>query len=134
MGIQWGSKKLFGGNISSETASNVELGILIATVVMSEGENPNADKKLIEKVTEDASANLSKSQLKSISSLEKRAAEHEAKLSEYIKDPMKFDNQNFLKNAPTDAIREGIIQSRIEHLQQEINTFKNNIQKIKSGK
>lgn len=77
--------------------------------------------------------NLTKSQLKSISSLESQIATHETKLAEYIKDPMKFDNKDFLKNAPNDAVRQKIIQSRINHLNQEIKTFKNNIQKIING-
>jgi hypothetical protein len=77
--------------------------------------------------------NLSKSQLKSISSLESQITSHEQKLAEYIKDPMKFDNKGFLKNAPNEAIRQKIIQSRINHLQQEIKTFQNNILDILSG-
>ena len=78
-------------------------------------------------------ANLTKSQLKSISSLEGQIATHQTKLAEYIKNPMKFDNKGFLKNAPNDAVRQKIIQSRIIHLQQEIQTFQNNIQKIING-
>ena len=78
-------------------------------------------------------ANLTKFQLKSISSFESQIATHQTKLSEYIKNPMKFDNKGFLKNAPNDAVRQKIIQSRINHLNQEINTFKNNIQKIING-
>jgi RHS repeat-associated protein len=74
---------------------------------------------------------LTKSQSKSISSLKSQIVKHEAKLEEYIKDPMKFDNKGFLKNAPNDAVRQQIIQSRINHLQKEIQTFKNNIQKIR---
>jgi len=38
-----------------------------------------------------------------------------------------------LKNAPNDAVRQKIIQSRINHLEKEIQTFQNNIQKILSG-
>jgi len=78
-------------------------------------------------------ANLTKSQLKSISSLEGQIAKHQSKLAKYIKDPMKFDNKGFLKNAPNDAIRQKIIQSRINNLNQEINTFKSNIDKILNG-
>jgi hypothetical protein len=76
---------------------------------------------------------LTKSQLKSISSLEGQIAKHQSKLVEYIKDPMKFDNMGLLKNAPSDAVRQKIIKSRINHLTQEINTFQNNIQKILNG-
>lgn len=78
-------------------------------------------------------ASLTKSQLKSISSLESQIATHQTKLAEYIKNPIKFDNKGFLKNAPNDAVRQKIIQSRINHLNQEIKTFKNNIQKIRNG-
>jgi len=77
--------------------------------------------------------NLTKSQLKSISSLESQIARHEAKLAEFIKNPMKFDNKGFLKNAPSDEVRQKIIQSRINHIEQEIKTFKENIQKIING-
>jgi polyhydroxyalkanoate synthesis regulator phasin len=76
---------------------------------------------------------LTKSQLKSISSLERQIAKHETKLAEYIKDPMKFDNKGFLKNAPTEAIREKIINTRINNLNKEIQKFKNEIQKIQNG-
>ena len=40
---------------------------------------------------------------------------------------MKFDNKGFLKNALNDAIRQKIIQSQINHLNQEIQTFQNSI-------
>lgn len=69
---------------------------------------------------------LSKSQLKSISSLEKQ-------LAEYIKDPLKYDNKAFLTNAPNDNVRQQIIQSRVNHLQKEIQTFRENIRKIHDG-
>jgi hypothetical protein len=74
--------------------------------------------------------NLTKSQLKSIASLKEQIAKHETKLAEYIKDPYRFDNKGFLKNAPNDEVRQNIIRTRIKHLKQEIETFKENIQKI----
>ena len=77
--------------------------------------------------------NLTKSQLKSIASFEKQIATHTQKLKDFKANPMKFDNKGFLKNAPNDAVRQKIIQGRINHLQQEINTFQNNIQKILNG-
>lgn len=80
-----------------------------------------------------ASANLTKSQLKSIASLEKQIASHTQKLKAYKANPYKFDNKGLLKNAPNDAVHKKIIQSRIKHLEQEINTFQNNIQKILNG-
>ena len=77
--------------------------------------------------------NLTKSQLKSVSALEKQIATHTDKLKAYKADPWKFDNMGHLKNAPNDAVRQKIIQSRINHLEKEIQTFQNNIQKILSG-
>lgn len=79
-------------------------------------------------------ANLTKSQLKSIASLEKQIATHTQKLKAYKANPYRFDNKGLLKNAPNDAVRKKIIQGRIKHLEQEINTFKNNILKILNGK
>ncbi len=76
---------------------------------------------------------LGKSELKSIASFERQIVKHQSKLAEYIKDPLKFDNKGFLKNAPSDAVRQKIIQSRINHLNTEIQTFQNNIQKILNG-
>ena len=89
--------------------------------------------KVVEEAAK-AGANLTKAQLKSISSLESQVSKHEAKLAEYIKDPMRFDNKGFLKNAPNEVVRQKIIQSRVNHLQQEINAFRDNIQKIINGK
>ncbi len=73
---------------------------------------------------------LTTAQLKAISSYEKLIAEHEAKLSEYLANPLKYDNKGHLKNAPNDAVREKIINARVHHLKHEIQTFKDNIDKI----
>jgi hypothetical protein len=62
--------------------------------------------------------------------LQKRIAEHEAKLKDYEEDPDAYDNKGFLKNAPNEDVRESIIQKRIEHLQDEINNFKNQISQL----
>ena len=78
-------------------------------------------------------AELSASQLKSIQSYENLIAEHEQKLAQYIKDPYAFDNKGFLKNAPTPEIAQKIIDARIRGLQQEIQTFQDNILKILGG-
>lgn len=55
------------------------------------------------------------------------------KLRAYIKNPDKFDNKGFLKNAPSKEVREKIISTRIKHLKTEIKSAKQNIKKIKSG-
>ena len=80
-----------------------------------------------------AAATLTRSQLKSISSYEELIVEHEQKLADYIKDPWKYDNKGVLENAPNDAIREKIIEGRIRKLQNELEGFKNNIEKIING-
>ncbi|MCX8713381.1 hypothetical protein J3U57_12725, partial [Gilliamella sp. B3464] len=77
---------------------------------------------------------LSASEKRAIKALEEQIQLHEKKLKEYIKDPYSFDNKDFLKNAPNDEVRQNIINSRIKHLEHEINTFKKNIDKIKKGK
>ena len=56
--------------------------------------------------------------------------EHMEKLEKYKKDPLKFDNQGLLRNAPNEQVRQKIIESRIAHLEREIQTFYNNITKI----
>jgi RHS repeat-associated protein len=65
---------------------------------------------------------------KSNRSLEKRISEHEKKLEDYKKDPDASDNKGFLKEA-TPEQRKSIIDKRIQHLKQEIKTFKENINK-----
>lgn len=76
---------------------------------------------------------LSTSEAKSVRSLEQNIAEHEQKLADYERDPYAYDNKGILKNAPNDAVRQQIIQGRIRHLETEINTFRENIQKIIGG-
>jgi hypothetical protein len=78
--------------------------------------------------------NLTKSQLKSVQSFEKQVLIHTEKLKTYKADPWKFDNMGHLKNAPNDAVRQRIIQSRINHLENEIQTFQNSINLILYGK
>ena len=69
--------------------------------------------------------------LKSKKSLSKRLAEHVKKLAEYIQDPYKFDNREFLKKAQGNAERiQQIITSRIGHLNDEIAEFNLQIAEI----
>ncbi|HMP03759.1 MAG TPA: hypothetical protein PKC45_14775 [Gemmatales bacterium] len=58
-------------------------------------------------------------------------AEHQKKLADYIKNPDAFDNQGFLKNAPTPEIRQKIIDGRVKHLQGEIDNFLKQIEALK---
>jgi hypothetical protein len=76
---------------------------------------------------------LTPEQLKSIQSYEALIAEHEQKLGDYLENPDAYDNKGFLKNAPSDEIRQRIIDGRARHLQQEIKTFQDNIAKIKEA-
>jgi hypothetical protein len=78
-------------------------------------------------------ANLSKQAQKSIRSFEKNIAEHRAKLDAYKRNPDAFDNKGFLKNAPSQEIRERIIEGRIQHLEGEIRGFQNQIDRLIQG-
>jgi RHS repeat-associated protein len=81
---------------------------------------------------QDRSRGLSQREIKqSISSLEKNIAEHEAKLNTYIKDPYAFDNQGFLRNAPNDDVRQTIINGRINHLQNEIDNWRRQVETLR---
>ncbi len=105
---------------TSGAVSGAAYGVLKADIQNQKGDNENK--------------NLTKSEQKSISSLKKRINEHQTKLDDYIEDPYKFDNKEILKNAPTEAIKQKIIKSRINHLKIEIKTFETNIQKILNSK
>ena len=63
--------------------------------------------------------------------MNKNIKEHEIKLEEYKQNPDKFDNKGFLKNAPTNEIREKIIQGRIKHLEDEIKNFEEQINQLR---
>ncbi|MCU1644951.1 MAG: hypothetical protein JWN03_5226 [Nocardia sp.] len=77
---------------------------------------------------------LTPSQEKSIRSLEARAKEHQEKLDEYRADPWGHDNQGILeKNKDNPDVVQKIINSRIKHLEQEINEFKKQADDIRKG-
>jgi RHS repeat-associated protein len=77
---------------------------------------------------------LTKSQIKSIKSFEEQIKIHTKKLNDYKMDPFRFDNKNFLKNAPNEDIRNRIYNNRIRKLEIEIDLYKQNIDKILKGK
>ncbi len=79
---------------------------------------------------ERAKSRLSKSEYKAAKSNYKRMLEHIEKLEKYKNNPFKFDNQGLLKNAPSEQIQQKIIESRVAHLEQEIQAFYNHILKI----
>jgi hypothetical protein len=64
---------------------------------------------------------------KKVRSLEKRRDEHLAKLEAYKKNPELFDNLGYLQNAPSKEVRERIIQTRVRHLEHEIENFEKQI-------
>ncbi len=68
---------------------------------------------------------------KRISGLEKQIAEHERKLEEYIRNPEAHDNLGFLRNAPSEEIRQEIYQSRVRNLQHQINNFRSQVDEIR---
>lgn len=59
--------------------------------------------------------------------------EREEKLDAYKRDPEAFDNKGILENAPNDEVRQRIIDGRMRHLENEIRTFRDNIDKIYKG-
>lgn len=73
---------------------------------------------------------LTAQQQKAIGSLEKQIAKHEQKLQDFKNNPTVRPG---MENLPSEVIQKQQ-QSRIQHLETEINTFKNNIDKIKRGK
>jgi len=66
----------------------------------------------------------------SIKSLKARLAEHRQKLADYKANPDAYDNQGRLRNAPSPEVRQKIIKSRIEHLEDEIRAFEKNIRDL----
>ncbi|WP_373085472.1 RHS repeat-associated core domain-containing protein [Sneathiella sp.] len=66
---------------------------------------------------------------KAIRSLRKRLAEHEQKLSDFKRNPTVRPG---MEGQPESVIR-AAQESRIRHLEKEIQTFKNNIDKLKGG-
>ncbi|GKT19446.1 hypothetical protein AVHY2522_22490 [Acidovorax sp. SUPP2522] len=73
--------------------------------------------------------NLSKEVLKGIGSLEKQIAQHEKKLLEFMNNPTVRPG---MENQPLEVIRRQQM-IRMEHLRTEINTFRNNIEKLRNG-
>ncbi|MFF2008105.1 RHS repeat-associated core domain-containing protein [Streptomyces sp. NPDC058195] len=77
-----------------------------------------------------SNGDLTPEQLKSIESYQKLIEEHEVKLRDYLANPDAYDNKGFLKNAPSEEVRQRIIDGRTRHLKKEIQTFHENIAKI----
>lgn len=56
--------------------------------------------------------------------------EHQEKLERYSKDPYSMDNDGRLKNAPTQAIRDRIIEGRKKVLRDAVTRHQNELKKI----
>jgi RHS repeat-associated protein len=76
-----------------------------------------------------AGKELSREAQRGIRSLEKRIAEHQAKLAHFKANPTVRPGMEGQPKKVIDAAQ----QSRIRHLQKEIQTFKNNIEKLRRG-
>jgi RHS repeat-associated protein len=87
----------------------------------------------VEALDEVAVEGLSKEALKSIRSLQERLVEHVNKLRDFVKNPDAFDNKGFLKGAPSQEVRDRIIQGRVKHLEQEIRNFAQQIGRLRGG-
>ena len=80
--------------------------------------------------TEQAKTKTTEAQkAKAVRSLEKRIKEHQEKIEKFKKDPSVRPG---MENQSKEAIRQQQ-QRRIEHLETEIRTFRNNIEKINNG-
>jgi hypothetical protein len=83
---------------------------------------------------ESAIPGLSASEQRAVNSLEQRVAEHQAKLEAYQADPFANDNLGILEHAPSAEIQQSIIDGRIRHLQNEIQAFQDQIDKLLGGR
>ncbi len=81
-------------------------------------------------LTTNLSRILNPQQVKAINTLQKRIREHEKKINDFKENPTVRPG---MENLPKDLIRQQQ-QSRINHLETEIRTFRNNIEKIRFGK
>ncbi|MGI8311984.1 WXG100 family type VII secretion target [Saccharopolyspora hattusasensis] len=132
-----------GGPLNVVSAAGIVTGVGIAgTAAMALGAEAAGDDAVevvdtdeaveVEESTQDKDS-LSPSDRRSVESHERLIKEHEEKLEAYKRDPEAFDNKGILKNAPNDEVRQRIIDGRVRHLEKEIQTFRDNIDKIYKG-
>ena len=90
--------------------------------------------KDIDEILEDVDVeDLPKSKQKSIKSFKENIDEHFDKMEDYIADPKSMDNKGHLKNAPNHGVQKRTYKSRVEGIAEEIETYKENIQKEVQG-
>jgi hypothetical protein len=90
---------------------------------------PPAPKPPVDEPVSRATNELSSEAQRGIRSLEKRIAEHESKLADFKANPTVRPGME----AQPKALIEAAQQSRIKHLETEIQTFRKNIEKLKKG-
>lgn len=73
---------------------------------------------------------LTREERRAVRSYERNIQEHEEKLERYKRDPYSQDNDGRLSNAPSEEVKQRIMRARIEHLEKEIKTFRENVSKI----
>lgn len=119
------------GGIANRTIQGK--GTTVKDVVIDGVIGAGVGGKLLDKGVKALSNTLTKAELKAVASYEKNIVEHQQKLKDYLADPMKFDNKDVLKNAPSNEIRKKMIAGRAKHLEHEIKTFMESIKKIKNN-
>ena len=70
---------------------------------------------------------------KKIRSHEKALEEHKQKLAEYKANPDSVDNKGFLANAPSQEVRDSIVQGRIRTLENTIRNVERQIEILKGS-
>ena len=70
---------------------------------------------------------LSRSNRRSVQSLQRQSEAHRQKLSAYRRNPEAHDNRGLLENAPSESVRESIIEGRIRSLESQIENFEGQI-------
>ncbi len=130
------SKMEISTNVTFSVTSLNSVNDIINQISQENGKNnskkssSNNNKQSLKDKIEQAKNKLSKKDYKACKSQYKQMNEHIDKLEKYKSNPLKYDNQGHLANAPNDAVRQRIINGRINHLETEIKTLYDNIVKI----
>jgi hypothetical protein len=98
-----------------------------------DGHSAGLDRAGVAANSADGLARLPAPQQRSIRSLQSQIEKHQTKLADYRANPDAYDNLGILERAPTPEIRQRIIDGRIRHLETEIRTFQDQIDKLLGG-
>ncbi|ASF45590.1 hypothetical protein CEK71_05625 [Methylovulum psychrotolerans] len=110
--------------------TGLPLGVIIYNATHEDEGNEDYDSLEAGEAVGPDCKTLGKQAEKGIRSLEKRIAEHEQKLNDFKANPTVRPG---MEGQPQEVI-EAAQQARINHLEKEIQTFKNNIDKLTNGK